>query len=945
MVLLRASLVCLSAVLCCAAAEERLDAAGLFKAACTAFTTANHAEAARLLAEFDSRYAGEPEMSNAMPRVLYLLGCAQFSLKQMDAALGTFTRHLALSPQSARREDVLLRMAAAHQALGAFEDARKGYESLLEEFPRSTAAEQVRFQIAACMVALGQFTNAVPLLRTLARSRDPLIAGAAGANLLNGLVEAGELASALRLLEDISRRDAAPDHIVFLSMIALRLGDKFHDEYHYAEARAAYRSVLRRDELMRRQAARLGDLGRRRAQCASGHPGSAVQAATLERLDAIVSQSGRQLKELGERPEFDLAWLTRLGRCCYDMGMRWEACIAFREAVRAFPDSADAASAHLSLVFCLNQMGLYDDARRECDAFIARNAAHPQAPQVALLKAESFINQERYAEAEEALKRLLDAYPAHAERARVLFLLHLAQTLQEEFADARAGFSQWLATAEYRTNALAPEAQYWFCMALLFSGDHTNALLELAAFVSRYPNSTYRADAEYRIGVARYMLGDYKASAIALLDFCRVHTNHAQIWEARVLRGDALAAMGRLDVAIKAYAEVSPARGPYHHYAVAQTGKCLKALEDYTNMVALYTAYLASAADSPNVVEGVYWLGWAHRQLGNAAAARDAYWDCLRRHGNRRDWSCFDDLVRDLGSLYRSSQGWAELAALLQDDIQAARSRGMLTLASRLELALIKSLEQRGDATNALALASAFASRYRAEVLGADGLMFIARRSLALGDAGSATGLLSRVASVFTNAVQRAEAELLLARTARCEGRLDDARSLLDAAEQHARGIGIFAECSIERADLLLASGRPGDAIARYEAVLANRAARGPLWPRALLGLGAACEDLRDFRTAIPYYQRVYVMYAGHAAMAAKAYYRSGRCFEQLGMTTEAANSYRELLADPRLGSFEEAARARSRLDQLGGTGSAEPADADEPRQTASVRMPDRELP
>ena len=53
----------------------------------------------------------------------------------------------------------------------------------------------------------------------------------------------------------------------------------------------------------------------------------------------------------------------------------------------------------------------------------------------------------------------------------------------------------------------------------------------------------------------------------------------------------------------------------------------------------------------------------------------------------------------------------------------------------------------------------------------------------------------------------------------------------------------------------------------------------------------------------------------------AKAYLRSGECFEKLGKTPEAMNTYRELLRNEKLSGFAEAAQARERLQNLGGQG------------------------
>ena len=53
----------------------------------------------------------------------------------------------------------------------------------------------------------------------------------------------------------------------------------------------------------------------------------------------------------------------------------------------------------------------------------------------------------------------------------------------------------------------------------------------------------------------------------------------------------------------------------------------------------------------------------------------------------------------------------------------------------------------------------------------------------------------------------------------------------------------------------------------------------------------------------------------------AKAYIRSGECFEKLNKQPEAANTYRELLRNEKLATFSETEEAKKRLAALGQQG------------------------
>jgi len=127
----------------------------------------------------------------------------------------------------------------------------------------------------------------------------------------------------------------------------------------------------------------------------------------------------------------------------------------------------------------------------------------------------------------------------------------------------------------------------------------------------------------------------------------------------------------------------------------------------------------------------------------------------------------------------------------------------------------------------------------------------------------------------------------------------------------------IALELNFEEAELMLADDMPKQAIKKYEEVLANRVARGPLWPKSIFAIASAYEQLKDYNKAVPYYQRIYVMYSGYTNLTAKAYLNSGKCFEILQDIKSATNTYNELLADKRLAHYPETEKAKKRLEEL----------------------------
>jgi tetratricopeptide (TPR) repeat protein len=88
--------------------------------------------------------------------------------------------------------------------------------------------------------------------------------------------------------------------------------------------------------------------------------------------------------------------------------------------------------------------------------------------------------------------------------------------------------------------------------------------------------------------------------------------------------------------------------------------------------------------------------------------------------------------------------------------------------------------------------------------------------------------------------------------------------------------------------------------------------------PEALLGIAACRHAQGKPGEAIPYYQRIYVMYQAYTNAVATAYLRSGEAFEQLNDREAAIRTYREMLGIGTVARTPEAQKAREHLARLG---------------------------
>jgi tetratricopeptide (TPR) repeat protein len=167
----------------------------------------------------------------------------------------------------------------------------------------------------------------------------------------------------------------------------------------------------------------------------------------------------------------------------------------------------------------------------------------------------------------------------------------------------------------------------------------------------------------------------------------------------------------------------------------------------------------------------------------------------------------------------------------------------------------------------------------------------------------------------------------------RIEMKRGNAKAALERFERFERevvGSQLFGEVMLSRAQILQASGRVADARKDLEKLLASEYSIGKEKAEALYLIGETYMSESRPDLAVPYFQRLYVMYGRWRDWVAKAYYRSGEAFEKLNDELSARRTYQELIEREDLAGFEEALKARRRLDSIGGpfptgpTGSAE---------------------
>ncbi|NCC51165.1 MAG: tetratricopeptide repeat protein [Spartobacteria bacterium] len=908
------------------AAADTMDAPDtLFRRGMGAFSEGNFAQAVSAFQELIERFGAEKEMSDDLEKVYYALGCALYNENDPQGAITAFDAYVKKYPEARFKDEALFRIGAANQSLQNFEAAIEAYMQLLREFPRSTFGEDAAFQIGICYVGQDDHEKAVQVFQefTTVYPDSPLY-GQAAVILARALFENEKWEAALAALDMLAGKGQALDQITQANFLAMEIGDIAFDETDYDIALRAYRRVRTRESLMRIQRHVLDTyktgLTTLMKQQVTGAEAAQEHFRQENRLKTALIRAEQVMQKLESTPGYDATLFHRIGRCFFNTDRFWEARVAFTRVVAVATDVNTREAAQFDLALVLSRQRRFNDLIAVADAYLNEFGdnrtfiENGRVPAMAFMRAEAYVNMEMFEEAEQEMRALNEAYPSHPQRPAISFYLALSIAMQERFDEGIAAFEQW--QKDFPDNILNPDVEYWKAIAMYYNGQFGEALPLLTDYAERYPMSSYTPEAKYRAAMCMYSLEQYMDCALALGAWANAYPDHYFKWEAKVTRGDALAAEGMLERARDEYLSITEEAGPFYYMALTQCARVFKAMdtpEAYRDMAQAFIGFIHQNPDSGNIIDAAYQAGWALRQVDKQDEAVRLYWQILERHGNNRNWEGFEPIFDDLKKLY-AGDGKEQFVADLRARYAKATKEKRRTLAARLQLAVDRAVLPPDGALDA---ANGLARTFKMDELGAEELAFIGETYVKAGETDKGVPYLERLIADFPESRYAGVAYTRLAEKEMGEENWPQALALAVQAEGVAYDPRLYMETMFVKAQSLQGVGDYTKAVEAFTVVLANRMSPRAFKPQALLRIGQCLAAQGETRKSIPYYQRVYVLYGAYPELVSQAYMQSGLAFEKLNDLQAAARTYQEMLANEQLAGLPEITEAKKRLQKI----------------------------
>jgi TolA-binding protein len=890
-----------------------------------------YGEAVPALAELDRRFRGsaEPALVKAREGVLYFLGVGRLHAEDYAGAAENLREFVDQYGSARQAPFARLFLGDAWFAQARWPEARAVYDALGRDavaLGALDAAQQLALwdRLSDCCFAAQDWADGPDVFRALQAAAARQVDGRlgadkrakAGAYLLQAAIGRGELETALAALAVIGASGGEVRYDLSLNLALVRGGDAWYERGSHAEALHFYERVLPPAELQRYWQ----DVGRRAAVVQPWEELQGGKRRNVERVE--LAARARQRQEQIETAiadgtaDYAAALAFRIARCYLALERTYEAYWAFDRLQQAVVSGAEgwAEEAWYGLVVAAVGNGQSDRVRRAARAYLDVPEYRRFLGEIVHEVIQSEQRAGRAAELDPWWRELLPRLPGPpglVAAPRIVLEIGSSWLGREQLPLLKDCFQPLVDLTP--TPSFADGLHYWLGLAAVYEGAFASALKHFE-WVTRAGVGAYAEDAAFRIGVCRFGLLQYEEAQRVLTQFLQDFPRSRLVSEAQALSGDLAAAEGRIEGALASYraaeaagAEIEPPHLSYINHAVFQGARLLAANQRWEEMVSWLQSYIDRWGREGRLSDALYELGRAQTALGRRQEAVDGWFEAIVRFGDDVRDDGPDLMLREYPKNYYEVAGrWP--VEVLQSALAAARARSAPSLALRLHeaLRLLGAGEVDGPEDEAWdpGLASAAVLVHRA-------------RRLAVTDLAAALGAVEE-ALVRQPAAPIWEDALHLAGQLRLENA--DVVGALAAYQEAAARFPASPRAAVARlreGDLLRRSGRPGEAIAAYRAVLQTRQWRGAPWAEANFKIGLTHLEAGEMKEAFGFSQRVYVLYGSVAEWAAPAYVQSGLALEGLGRMEDAAATYRELLGREDLRDTPSGREAAERLASL----------------------------
>ena len=789
----------------------------------------------------DSEYA--QTVGTALAEVYFQLGQYENAVREVDQRLPTLSTE--------ERARALFLQAESQRQLARYADARSTYASLLDRHASSRYVRPAQYGLGWIRYRQGQYQEAARSFAAARGSSTDALAESATYHAAVSHARAGRTDEAVARFREVA--NTWPDGS-FAGPAQFEVGMQLYEAGSYRPAAAAFRKYLQTfdDDPDRRADAQywLGS-----AYLALGELDRALD--TYEQADAPDAVPDSALREV----RYQQAW-ARYQAAEYDA-----AASAFRAIAEDAPTSERGIDGLFWAAESYFQVGSLGQAQDLFQQYLERRPQGSRAAAARYSLAWTHFKQENYRAAARAFEAFLQR------SGQIASDVPYEQDARLRLADSYYALKRYdEAVSAYRQATSGPGADYALFQtgqALSVAGDPQGAIEAYQRLANRYPNSTWRPEALYRLGFVHLQQQNYDAARQAYRRVLDEHGTSSAAPQAQYGIGDAYYNEGRMERAAAAYRTVLETYpdAPLAEEAASSLFFALNAAGRSDRAEAVVDSFAAANPNADIVSVLRFRRAEAAYQTGDVQEAQRLFQRFLRRSSNEQ---LLPEAYYYLGIIFADRNRPDEASTYLQQLLDRYPE------SPRRAEAALRLGDIRLDEGDAQAALNAYRTAAETEGVG-DDLRAQARY-------GQSVALL------------------------RLE-RLGEAEELLQRVLETNRGGPLLASARLGLARIREQQGETDEALRLYRTVVEQ--VRSETAAEALYRLGRLLLDQGQAQAAIRELDRTPALFGGYPEWIARSLLAQADAYQQLGQPGEASRLYDRVMEEHAGTRFAEQARER----------------------------------
>lgn len=960
-----------------------------FAAGQAAFQSGNYSGAIK---SFEEVLAAGPEGEN-LETILFSLAVANYSNKDYKKAEEYIARIQKEFPSGKFKSNALITLYKIQMDSGKKEEAEATLKKVTEL--GGDTGKRANLVYAKMLIDSGKQGEAADVLKKMVGEgiKDDVSVSAA-LILVEIENKRGNLESALRVLEQLRAAGSVVDNPLQLDLLAVQSGDALLAKKDLKKALRMYAIVRSKETVMKIQKERIEEIEKQIEKTKASPKTSPKDVfrinAAVKQLEDRKEALTKAMDQAEKQPDTLLPVRLRQARAYDDLGQKWETILVW-ESILELKDPKYREDGLFSIGAAYSALERVDDTFAAMDRYLKEFPSGKYASQADYMKGILALQSEDYPRAETVFGSVLKK-PTKAETAEeMLFLMANAQFAQGSDPEKRAKFKDAIENyklycQKHPKGHFIEESQYRIPVAYFMMGDYAKALPAFQEYIKEHPNGTFAGDAEYRIAVC-YQAADHYDDVLKLCAAWEKKYARSNMYaEVQSLKGDAYAAKEMPEEAARAY-RLSLDQGETNEllqYALFEASKQLQKNSKWDEIADMFTKFAEKHPKHPAATTAVFWVSKARVKQGKGVEAKSYIAKNILASINDRYNEAVEMMLAllaqtcskkprqplppvDANPLPAASPSSSEstASATSEPSTNAPATPVPTPVPYDAPADLDKYINASNVGTNPLAKArllyaqAELAKMTRKPDRHKELMLELAKScppdqmsarllaeagTLALenGQIDKARSLFVELKDSFPKSDLREFAYWGLGEVSLSKNKPQEALNYFNTAIDEGVAEGKICQITYGRGRALLALGKTDEAKKIFEQVAGTKEWRGEITAQSLLSLGELAEKKGEPKTAIQYYQRVFVAYQRYPSVVIPAYLKAADCFVKINEPDKAAAHLREMLSKPKLAENPLAEKARKMLEGLPAA-PATPAPAEtltKPEPAASASKP-----